>query len=1048
MENKCSLWVDRYPRFKKLLNDLKMAMLIGFMSVSSVLAAVPDGNNGDPAMETGLQQARISGTITDASTGDAMPGVNVLVKGTTIGTLTDSGGKYSLTVPEPDNAILAFSFIGYITQEVAVSGRSVINIAIVSDLKSLEEVVVVGYGTQRKVTMTGAVASVNSDFIESRPLTNSTQALQGLNGIYLNQQGGQPGVDNATIRIRGVGTLNNNNPLVLVDGVEYSLKDINPNDVESISVLKDAASASIYGNRAANGVILVTTKSGKKEQLKIELNSYYGWQEATYLPDMVTNSVDYMTARNQASINEGQPQPYTAAQVEEYRTGTDPAIYSNTDWYAATFSVAPMQDHNLRLSGGTDNITYSMSLGYLDQDGVLLGSEAKKYSINSNVIFKKSEKLEFGAIINGSFWDRKENWAGTTDLVERVSRSLPIQPNFRSEDGKYADSWLVTPGHNANYHPVAMANEGFQKNKTQRAMVNLFGQYILPLDIKYKATFAVTKYDANTSIFCPEVYLYNPKNPSSVRLFGKQERSASRLNNDNMNTSFFQTLNWTKKLAQVHDVNLLLGFSMESFYNSNFDAYVEGFLGNELTELNAGTLNKDLGGTSTQSKLMSYFGRANYSFLDKYLFEFNFRYDGSSRFAKENRWGFFPSVSAGWRVNEEAFLKDVDALNNLKLRASWGQLGNQSISLYSYLNNININQGTTFNNTIVAGSAVTTLSDPDITWETTTITNIGLDLGLWDNKVEINVDAFNKVTTDILARINIPGQVGNLTGPITNLYGMSNKGIEINAAHRNTLGDLTYRISGNIAFVKNNVDFLNGDIQYETNAYGNISVIQEGYPVNSWFLYEAIGIFQTTEEVAEAPFQHIKTAPGDIKFRDQNLDKVIDINDMKVLGRSVPKYTYSFNLDFEYKGFDLNAFFQGVQGIDIYPYHNVSWPLFNGAGITKDHFNNSWTPETPDAKYPRLSLYKRGSQINAKNSTFWLRDASYLRLKNIQLGYTFPSELTKRINVSKIRVYLNAQNYLTFSKYKVTDPEKDIERQDIFEYPTTKIFSTGFQLIF
>lgn len=1028
---------------RKSLLSLRIEYLVMILSILFIL----DSNVYGKGIAEIFQQRTVTGIVKDSQSSQPMPGVNILVKGTTFGSITDADGKFNITIPEP-NSVLVISFIGYVSQEIPVAGRSALEVTLESDVTSLEEVVVVGYGTQRRVNLTGAVTSVNSDFIESRPLTNSTQALQGLNGLYINQAGGQPGADDATIRIRGIGTLNNNNPLVLVDGVEYNLRDINPNDIESISVLKDAASASIYGNRAANGVILITTKTGKKEKLKVELNSYYGWQEATYLPVMVTNSVDYMNARNQAAVNEGQPKPYSDAQIEEYRTGTDPATYSNTDWYGAMLSVAPIQDYNLRLSGGAESVSYSFSLGYLDQDGVLLGTSAKKYSINSNVIFRKSEKLEIGGIINGTYWDRREGWSGSGDVMERISRSLPIQPNVKAPDGTYADSWLVTPGHNAFYHPVAFATEGFQKNATQRAMINLYGQYIFPLNIKYKINAAVTKYDANQYIFVPLILLYNPKNPSSLRPFGKQERNASRNNNNNLNTSFFQTLNWTKRIADMHDVNLLMGFSMESFYSSNFDAYIEGFLGNELTELNAGTINKDLGGTSSESRLMSYFGRANYGLLDRYLFEFNFRYDGSSRFAKGNRWGFFPSVSLGWRLSEEAFMKNIEAINNLKIRASWGQLGNQSISLYSFLNNININQGTTFNNTIVAGSAVTTLSDPDISWETTTINNIGLDLGLWENMLEITLDVFNKKTTDILARINIPGQVGNLTGPITNLYAMSNKGYEINISHRNSIGDLSYKVGGNLSYVDNNVDYLAGDIQFTTNDYGNISVIREGYPVNSWYLYEAIGLFQSVEEVQSSPFQHAKTGPGDIKFRDINNDNKIDINDMRVLGRSVPKYTYSLNMNLEYKGFDFSAFLQGVQDIDIYPYHNVSWPLFNGAGITVEHFENSWTPENPDAKYPRLSLYKRGSQINSKNSTFWLKDASYLRLKNVQLGYNIPSAISGKIKVSKIRIYINAQNYLTLSKYKVTDPEKNIQRQNIFEYPTTKILSTGVNVIF
>ena len=849
-----------------------------------------EGGNSDSFVKQ--QQKAVTGKITDSS-GQPLPGVTVVIKGTTQGTVTDVDGIYSVNSESED--VLLFSFVGMTTQEITVGNQSVINITMEQESIGLEEIVTIGYGTQRKVNLTGSISSVNSEFIESRPMTNSTQALQGVNGIYVNQVGGQPGADNATIRIRGIGTLNNNDPLVLVDGIQYNLRDVNPNDIESISVLKDAASASIYGNRAANGVILITTKTGKVEKLKVELNSYFGVQQATYIPDMVTNSVDYMTVRNEASFNEGQPVPYSDEQINAFRTGTDPVMYPNTDWFGAVFSAAPMQDHNVRISGGTESVVYSMSLEYLNQEGIMLDTDAKKYSLNSNVIFKPSDKLEFGAIISGSYWDRNESYEGSENVMERAARSLPIQPNFKAENGNYADVRLVTPGHNAFYHPVAIATEGSQNNKTQRVMVNFFTQYIFPLDIKYKVNFAVNKYDAYNHKFIPTTLLYKPEDPENTRQIGKRSRSVEQTNSNSMNTSFFQTLNWSKKVADRHNINLLLGFSMESFYSSNFDGYIEGFLGNELTELNAGTINMDVGGTSYESKLMSYFGRANYSYADKYLLEFNFRYDGSSRFAENNRWGFFPSVSAGWRVNEEAFMQNVQSINNLKIRVSWGQLGNQNISLYSFLNNININQGTSFNNNVVAGSAVTALSDVNISWETSTITNIGLDVGLFDSKLDFTVDVFDKKTTDILARINVPGQVGNLSGPITNLYSMSNKGFEIGASHRNSIREFTYTLGANIAYVDNNVDFLDGDIQFETNRFGNISVIKEGFPVNSWYLYESLGLFQTVAEVENSAFQHAKTSPGDIKYRDFNEDGVIDINDMRVMGRSVPKYTYSFN---------------------------------------------------------------------------------------------------------------------------------------------------------
>lgn len=994
--------------------------------------------------------ATIRGRVINAENKEPVV-ASVIVKGTSRGTTTNEQGYFEFAnLADNDNIILEISSVGYQTQTLRVDKNAAteINILLVPEISTMTETVVIGYGKQKRTHLTGSVATVDSKFLENRPITNSSQALQGVQGLYVNQVGGQPGADNATIRIRGIGTLNNNNPLVLVDGIEFNMSDVNPNDIESISVLKDAA-ASIYGNRAANGVIIITTKTGKAGKLKVELNSYTGWQKATYLPDVVTNSVEWMESRNQAAINDGQPAVFSDAQLNEYRNGTDPDIYPNTDWYDIMFSTAPMQSHNIRLSGGAERTTYSMSLGYLDQDGVHIGTSAKRYFLNSNVIYKRSDKLQFGAVVNASYATSNEPVGGPGGYIQFVARALPIHP-ARLSDGRYGDTWLVTPGHNLFRNPLALALHGGESAKNQRALINLFGEYVFPLDIKYKINVGVNKNDVYGYRFIPEIFIYNSKEPDVARVlrYDPPERSVQRSNSNNLNTSFFQTLNWDKKITDLHEVNLLFGFSMESFYNSNFNAYVEGFLGNELTELDAGAINKNVGGTSSESRLMSYFGRANYSFADKYLVEADFRYDGSSRFAAGNRWGFFPAFSVGWRIDKEAFMQNLSAVNNLKLRASWGRLGNQNIALFSYLNNININQGTTFNNTIAGGSAVTALSDPNISWETTAIANVGLDAGFLNNKLNLTIDVFDKRTTGILARVNIPAQIGNLEGPITNLYGMSNKGVEIGGSYQNAFGNLRYNLGANITYVKNNVDFLNGEIQYTTNRFGNLSVIKEGSSVDAWYLYEAIGIFQTAEEIQKHAFQDPTTAPGDIKYRDLNEDGIIDDKDMRVVGRSTPKYTYSFNLDLGYKGFDLKAFFQGVSGIDSYPWQNLAFGNYNGAGITKDQLANSWTPDNPNAKYPRLFEPIRGPGINARNSTFWLQNASYLRLKNLQLGYNIPERLISSINISKIRVYINAQNYLTFSKFKLVDPEKNILQQNIYNYPTTKILTVGANVIF
>ncbi len=1070
MKKNCHFRVYNHPILKKLIMQLKIAFIIALACTLSMQAASADpgatkasfeNNNNSFKKEANelkmlkakpkseLQQKQISGTITDED-GNSLPGVTILVKGTSLGTISDSNGRYILS-NVPENSTLVFSFVGMTTQEVLAGDLTKIDVVMREAAMGLDEVVVVGYGIQKRVTLTGSVATVNSDFIEGRPLTNSSQALQGLSGLYVNQPGGQPGSDDATIRIRGIGTFNDNNPLVLVDGIEFSLRDINPNDIENISVLKDAASAAIYGNRAANGVIIITTKKGKTGKMRAELNSYYGWQKATYLPDLVTNSVDWMISRNQSAINDGQPPLYSDALIDEWRNGTDPDKYPNTDWLSIVFSTTPIQDHNFRLSGGSENIKYSTSIGYLDQEGVLIGTSAKRYSLNSNIIYKYSDRLKFGVNVTGSYWYKREPHSGMSSFFANcVTRPLPIIPNILS-NGNYGDKWVAVPGYNVFWHPLASAYETYLKTYTQRGLIHLNMEYTLPLDIKYKANFAVNKYDINSYNWNPEIYLYSPLAPD---IPGNQNggspkaRHVERKNNNNWSNNFFNTLGWGKTFANNHNVNLLLGFSREAFYNSSFGAYIEGFLGNELTEINAGIENKDVSGTSNESRLMSYFGRVNYDFLEKYLFEASFRYDGSSRFAKGNRWGFFPSFSAGWRVNEEAFMANVHSLDNLKLRFSWGQLGNQNIGLYTFLSNINLNQGIILNNAVASGAAITAISDPNISWETTTVTNLGLDASLWKGALQLNIDLFNKYTSDILTRINVPAQVGDLSGPLTNLYDMSNKGIEIAVGHSKMLGDFNYKIAGQIGFVKNNVEYMSGDEQYTTNRYGPLRLIKAGYPVNSWYGYQADGLFQTVEEVENHAFQHEHTAPGDIKYRDINKDGIIDVKDMIIMGRSTPKITYGFNIDFGYKSFDINAFFQGVGGIDMYPWGNWAFGNHNGAGITKDMFENSWTPEKPNAKYPRLFEPVRGTQINSQNSTFWLQDASYLRMKNLQLTYNISSKLLNKANISTLKVYLNGQNLLTIAKYKLTDPERNILQENLNEYPSTKIYSIGCNIIF
>lgn len=991
------------------------------------------------------QDRTITGTVR-SETGEGLPGVTIVVKesvptGRQRGTTTDAEGNFRLVIPD-GTTLLTVSYIGYASQELTIDNQSTLDIRLVPADKSLEEVVVVGYGTQKKVNVTGAVATVDEKFLANRPLTNSSQALQGVQGVYVNQPSAQPGGDGATIRIRGLGTLGNNDPLVLVDGIAYSLRDVNPNDIESISVLKDAASASIYGNRAANGVILIKTKSGQKGKVKVDYSVYQGLQQATYLPDAVFNSVEYLEAKNRALVNEGKQPEYTQANIDAFRANpANPDVYPNTNWFDVIFRQAPMQEHNLRFSGGSDKTTYSLSMGYLDQQGVVVGSSARKYSLGSNITTDISSKLRVGFNLLGTYWSRRESVVGNANLINFTYRALPTQPN-RLADGRYGDTWLRTGGHQLFRHPLALATEGNNTINSLRTLANLSAEYTLPARLRYKVNVGANYYSELQGRFTPQITQFDPLNNVSNQIdFVGTLRSAYRQQGNELNLTMFHTLNWDRSFVR-HNLSSLLGFSVETFSNNSFSASREGFLGNELPEINAGSLNPQVSGTSSQNRLVSYFGRFNYNYDERYLLEANFRYDGSSRFAQGNRWGLFPSVSAGWRINEEAFLKDVRQLSTLKLRASWGRLGNQNIANFAYVNAVDIAQNYAFNNTVSNGTAVNTLSDPDISWETTTITNLGLDAGLFNNKLTAELEWYNKKTSGILQRVILPAQVGALNGPIRNIGDVENNGVELSLAYRSKVKALEYNVGGQVNYNRNRLTNLNGQVLFGAN-----TITQEGYPINSWYMLEAVGLFQTADEVKAAPFQNAATQPGDIKYRDVNGDNRIDNTDRVVVGTSFPKYTYSFTFGLAWKGIDMSGFLQGVQGINGHPRANLAQPFNNGAGLTRDWLTDAWTPENPTARLPRLTT-ANGYPQNFQPSTFWLYDLSYLRLKNVQIGYTFPRGLTQRAKINTVRVYANAQNLLTWSPFKLADPERTITGGTLYEYPSASILTAGLTLSF
>ncbi|MEI6948416.1 TonB-dependent receptor [Paraflavisolibacter sp. H34] len=987
----------------------------------------------------------IGGRVIDEATGSPLAGASVQVKDGGGGVSTDEQGRFSLSLP-PGATTLVISSVGYTPQEVKVGATSSLVIALRAEGGNLQSVVVVGYGKQKKATLTGSVATVDQKALANRPITNATQALQGVPGLYVGQAKGRPGAENATIRVRGVGTLNNSDPLVLVDGVEFPLGDINPNDIESITILKDAASSAIYGNRAANGVVLVKTKSGARGRFRLDYNFYAGSQQVTGLPAMVTNSVQYMEGKNRALANEGKPAEYSQALIDEYKGGTDPYIYPNTNWFDVLFRKAPISEHNLRLSGGTDKTTFSVSLGYLNQDGIMINTGAKKYTLNASVTSDLTQGIRIGANLLGTWWNSRES-AYTADegngeggLMGLTYRGLPMQVPY-AQDGTYADQWVRVPGHNFFRNPLALSYEGFRKNDAYRTLANLFAEVQLPAGIRYKITGAANLLASWEKFNYPQINLTHPKTGAVAPMGNIPARGVAQSNQQAVNLTNFHTLSWEKRLAR-HQLSALGGFSVEAFRNSNFNAANQGYLGNDLTELNAGTNTPQVGGTSSQSRLQSYFGRLNYDFSGKYLFEASFRYDGSSRFAQGHRWGFFPSLSGGWRLSEEAFLKGNPTLSNLKLRASWGRLGNQSIGLYSYVDGVSIGQdyGYSFNGTVVSGAAITQLSDPGITWETTAMTDAGLDVGLFRNKLTAELDFFSKNTTNILRQITVPAQVGNLRGPYQNIGAVVNRGVDATLQYKDRFGPVGVQAAAGLTYVKNKVTNLNGQIYYDGQ-----TITREGYPIASFFGLQAEGIFQSTDEIAKHAFQNAVTKPGDLKYRDTDGNGLIDNNDRVVIGNSIPGYTYSFNVGASWRGFELTAFLQGVQEADTYLNGNLAQPYRNGAGITPDWLTGSWTPENPGARLPRLTT-GNGYPQNFQTSSFWIQDASYLRLKNLQLSYSVPETWTKKVRISGLKLFANAQNYVTFTKFKLSDPERNLTKTNPIDYPNYKSVTAGFNL--
>lgn len=982
------------------------------------------------------QQISVSGKITDAS-GSPMPGVTVVLKGTNNGTISDPDGNYILSNISED-ATLVFSFVGMRSQEINVDGRKLINVKMQEETVGIEEVVAVGYGTQKKVNLTGSIASVPSKELESRPITQTSQALAGLTpGVSVLQGSGRPGGDGAEIRIRGIGTFSGagKDPLVLIDGLAANINDVDPENIKSISILKDAASAAIYGTRAANGVILIETKRGEKGKLQISYNNYFGWQKVTELPEFL-DSWEFATYKNVAA-----PNSYTEEQIAKFKNGSDPDNYPNVPHLKNLLNSGSgfQTNHNLNFMGGDNKNSYLFSLGYLSQDGLVAEDNYTKFNFGLNFDSQLKENLNLKISLSGytqNTFEPRASYGDVQSIIGYAVREAPIYAG-RKSDGTY--------GYQDDYSPEAwLDSESFTNNKGK----NFLGGTEISWDIVKGLTLsgkAGYKYYAYTNQYFNSTFTFDANKtvgPNSLHV----------TSGDNSLLTLQSLLHYSKSFEK-HNISVLAGFSQESYREDWISASRDKFPNNSLYELNAGAAgNMQNSGSGSEWGIRSYFGRINYDFSGKYLFEANARYDGTSRFPSSGRWGLFPSLSAGWRISEESFVRDnINWIDNLKLRASWGQLGNQNIGTYPYQNVLSSGQNYTFGGTLASGIALTTLANANVTWETTTVSDIGLDFSLFNGKLSMTLDYFDKTTSDIL----YPKSVSTVLGLQTAEYNageVKNTGFEASLNYRTSIGKLNLTVSPNFSYVKNQVTKLADNKQQDIG-----KGLFVGQPIGAIYGYVADGIFVDDADVASYPTQPIAGEPGVIRFKDISgpdgvPDGKVDATyDRKVIGSTTPKYYYGATITADYKGFDFSVLLQGMGGFEKQMGSYMAFAFYNSGQIQKWQAEGAWTETNPNpnAIYPKLSNLNMGSE-NVQSSTFWNRNASFLRVKNLQVGYTIPKRVIHKIGLSNLRIYYSGQNLLSFNHfYTGWDPEmyQATGDQPNF-YPITAINTFGLNVKF
>ncbi|MFT4031574.1 MAG: TonB-dependent receptor [Siphonobacter sp.] len=1054
------------------------------------------------------QDRRITGKVTSQND-QAIPGANVQVKNTNRGVVTDASGNFSLTIPSNADAVVVSS-VGYQQKEVLIGSQTSLTIVLQEESKVLNEVVVTGYGSQSKRDITGAVATIDSKTLLSVPASNVGQALQGrIAGVTVGNENAPGG--GVMVRIRGFGTINDNSPLYVIDGTptKGNLNTLNLNDIESMQVLKDASAASIYGSRAGNGVVIITTKKGKVGKPVFTYDTYYGMQSPGKMLDLL-NTQEYANLIWESRRNSGLVGANGNPVHAQFGNGTDPVIpdyilpsgvmessndsrvardasgkylnYNNditssnfllitkanktgTNWMKELFRQAPIQNHQIGVSGGNEDARYAMSLNYFNQQGIMKYTGYKRYALRANTEFNVSKRIRIGENFQVAYGERIGQPSGNNSESNPISFGYRIQPIIPVYD--VAGNFAGTRGSDLDNakNPVALLYRN--KDNVQKEM-RLFGNAYAEVDLLKNLT-ARTQFGIDYNFY--NYRNYTIRDIESAEAAGSNQLETS--NNYGFTWTWYNTLTYHLDLGRQQHLNVIAGVESIKSYYEEFSAIRTAFAVDNLDNryLSSGTGVQTNTGTGYDWRLASEFARVNYSIQDKYLFDATIRRDRSSRFAAANRTAYFPAASFGWRFSQEGFAKSLSWLDDAKLRLGWGQTGNQEIGNYNSFLQFSVNPATSFydlngsRTSAIAGYELTQFGNAQAKWETTTSTNLGLDATILNGKFDIALDWYTRKTSDMLFPVTAPSTQGVATAPFQNIGAMRNRGVDLGINYFTKAGDFTIRVGGNLGTYRNVVLITDGNpnTQYfglNDQRITNLTVTQQGYPISSFFGYIIDGIFQSDDEAAAAPQQFgggNENKAGRFHFQDRNGDGVVNASDLGIIGSPHPKFNYGLNASVSYKNFTLTLFGQGVYGNQIFNYTKywTDFPTFSGNRSHRMYYQ-SWRPGATNAVLPKLVA---SDQVSILPSTYYLESGSYLRLKNVQLSYNLPKVLLSKLKVSRASVYVQGQNLLTVTKYSGLDPEINLrssgssgqDRQlgvDEGAYPVAKSFLVGLNLAF